>query len=131
MPLLQGAFGWLFMILLEMTYEPSRRTDYCVRYDKTIQQWADHSYNDLYSVLCESKIDTAEVSSAIYTDGTTHTSFSSSTVTKSDTIIINIPFWNTWNPWSFCEFHRQRNILNRIEYQILNVSCSLICKYNY
>jgi hypothetical protein len=45
--------------------------------------------------------------------------------------IMNIPLWNNWNPWSFCEFHRQRKnnkMANGIENEIINVSCSLVCK---
>ncbi len=109
--------------------EPNKITDYCVRYDKGSQKWADRSCNQFYSVLCE--IGTTEVCSTIYTDGTTHTICSSSLVTKTDINIMNAALWNKWNPWSFCQLYRQRNIRNTIKYQILNVLCGLICKYNY
>jgi hypothetical protein len=141
--------------------DPNEGPGYCVRYDKDYKKWADHPCDQIYSVLCEigtielsSTIYTGDTVDTTYLSGTfkkTDTSimnipasstihqttlFQTPTITTTQTIIsvsnkMNIPLWNKWNPWSFCQLHRQRNILNRIEYQILNVSCSLICKYNY
>ena len=33
--------------------EPNKRTDYCVRYDKELQKWADKRCSQLNTVLCE------------------------------------------------------------------------------
>jgi alpha-L-arabinofuranosidase len=44
---------------------------------------------------------------------------------------MNISFWNEWSSWSLCQLYRQRNnsnMSNGIQYEILNVSCSLICE---
>ena len=46
------------------TDEPNTRTDYCVRYDKGFQKWADMTCSKLYSVLCESNNIFNEFSSA-------------------------------------------------------------------
>jgi hypothetical protein len=104
------------------TGEPSTPTDYCVRYDKNFQKWADYPCNGYFSVLCELKKYAS--SSNTYT---------TNLISTSDTNKMNIPFWNQWNPWSFCQLFRHRNnsnISNGTECQILNVSCSQICKYS-
>ena len=44
--------------------EPSTLTDYCVRYDKNFQKWADMTCSISYSVLCESNKIFNELSSA-------------------------------------------------------------------
>ena len=95
--------------------EPNRKYEYCTVYYKPFNngQWTDIPCNWTHSVLCE------------MTDYV-----GSSTTTPS---LMNIPFWNEWSPWSFCQFYRQRNnsyATNGIEYQILNISCNLICKNN-
>jgi hypothetical protein len=85
--------------------------------------WFDHSCSNNFSVLCEFK----ESASSSTTKSTTTTS-------TSHTNIMNIPFWYEWNSWSFCQLFRQRNNSNSsngAEYQILNVSCSQICMFNF
>jgi hypothetical protein len=65
------------------------------------------------------KSSTIKVTSIIYT--------SESKNTKK----MNISFWNEWSSWSLCQLYRQRNnsnMSNGIQYEILNVSCSLICE---
>ncbi len=56
------------------------------------------------------------------------TTLESISLTTKSSIFIE-PFWSSWSSWSFCELYRQRNNSNGIEYQVLNVSCSLVCKF--
>jgi hypothetical protein len=89
--------------------QPNNYYDYCAVFSKSINnKWFDRSCSDYYSLLCEITLSS-----------------------KTNTNIMNIPFWYEWNSWSFCELFRHRinsNIANGTEYQTLNVSCSQICK---
>jgi hypothetical protein len=92
----------------------------CFRYVKD-GNWWDGNCGSVYSTLCEF--------STIQTSILVTNVFATITIPAN---IMNIPVWNTRNPWSFCEFHRQRNnnkMTNGIENEILNVSCSLVCEW--
>jgi hypothetical protein len=96
------------------------KSDKCFRYVKN-SNWLDYGCDASFSTLCEfSPVQTSLIVTNVI-----------ATITIPANIM-NIPVWNTWNPWSFCEFHRQRNnnkMTNEIENEILNVSCSLVCEY--
>ena len=44
---------------------------------------------------------------------------------------IQVTNWNPWNAWSTCLLFRERknkNFHNTIEYDAINITCSLVCK---
>jgi hypothetical protein len=120
-----------------------RTSDKCFRYVKN-GNWLDYGCDASFSTLCEystiqtgftvtnmSATMTTPESSTIYQTTITQ----SPSIATTETIISNIinnPLWNKWNPWSFFQLYRQRNnsnINNGFENEIINVSCSLVCKH--
>ena len=90
-----------------------------------------------YDVICitspftTTKITTTSTATTITTTSiTTTTTTTISYANISITTTVNA--WNAWNEWSICQLHRQRNnsiFSNGIEYQVISVSCSLVCKF--
>ena len=100
--------------------QPNNKKNFCTFYNKhsNNDQWGDETSSAQHSVLCEIE--------EYATNSTTTTTESSR---KTDTLMNTLSCLEL-NPWSFCQLHRHRNnknMTNGIEYQILNVSCSLIC----
>jgi hypothetical protein len=42
------------------------------------------------------------------------------------TILAASVHWNEWEPWSFCILYRNRNASGFVEFEAVNVSCSLV-----
>jgi hypothetical protein len=100
---------------------PDKINEQCISIEND-NNWKDRKCDEKHSVLCE------------YIEITSTTTTISSIITTtlesdSSTTIQEIAFWSSWSSWSFCELYRQRNNSNGIEYQVLNVSCSLVCKF--
>ena len=124
------------------TGQPGSSNQLCTSYKPYFMGfgWDDTLCSDKFSVLCEnteyagtlntfSSTNTDTTTTITKTDTTTTISITHTTVTS----MMNINLWNEWSPWSLCQFYRQRNnsyATNGIEYQILNISCNLICKNN-
>jgi hypothetical protein len=104
------------------------KSQLCARYEKNKYiAWGDDPCSKPYSVLCE--FEEYTTSTTTTSSSTTTTTTTTTTSCKTDTFM-NIPSCLESNPWSFCQLHRQRNntnMKNGIEYQIISVSCSLIC----
>jgi hypothetical protein len=46
------------------------------------------------------------------------------------TILATSVYWNEWKPWSFCILYRNRMVSGVVEFEAINVSCSLVGQLN-
>jgi hypothetical protein len=73
---------------------------------------------------------TTETTTETSTDIATQTS-TTQTLIKTTAYIIPNQQWSEWKPWSVCILSKTRRLIvtNQIEVILINVSCSLICKF--